>query len=289
MLTNQDLLRGIVLPVAVALVIALVGAWRRWEWAMPIAGGAGFLIAYHAIARAAGSVPQWTPRDGADWLYWLAMPLTVIAALDAHFRPRFGWVLGGLAGVVALVLIRPISASVPANQMWVAVFGLGAAGVALAWVGEFAARRYGAVWPLLAFTVVLGGAGVVVLASNYKSFGQYGLAAAAALGPVAVLSFRTPGGARGVALLAATLLAGVLAAAHFYVDPGVTRMNMAVLLAAPLLLLVAIPLPVRKPWVRGVIGVAATAIAVVAVAAPAALAAKRAAENPDPYGYYGSQ
>ena len=281
MLTNEDLLWGIVLPVAVAVAIALIGAWRRWAWAMPVATGVAFLVAYYLLAK-----PTWNPSAGADWLFWLAIPLTLIAALDAQFRPRFGWLLGALAGVVAFVLLRPIAASVPANEMWVAVVALAAFGVAMTWTGEFAAGRYGPVWALLAFTVVLGGAGVVVLASNYKSFGQLGLAAAAALGPVAVLSFRAPGAGRATAFLATTLLAGILAAAHFYVDPGVTRINMGVLLAAPLLLLVGVALPLRRTWLRGLIALLATTIAVGAVAAPTALAAKKAAENPDLYDVY---
>src|SRR5688500_4293948 len=100
MLTNQELLNTLVLPFAIAAVVALIGAWRRWAWAMPLAAGAAFLVGYYVTDQ-----PKWRPTDGADWLFWLAIPLVLVAALDGAFRLRLGWLLGALAGVVTFVLV----------------------------------------------------------------------------------------------------------------------------------------------------------------------------------------
>jgi hypothetical protein len=110
----------------------------------------------------------------------------------------------------------------------------------------------------------------------------YGLAAAAALGPVALAVYRTPSAARAVALLVAPLLAGLLVAGRFYPEPGVSWINFGVLLAAPLLLMIGAIVPAKKAWLPGVVALLAVTIAVVAVTAPTALKAKKAAETLDP-------
>jgi thiol:disulfide interchange protein len=91
-----------------------------------------------------------------------------------------------------------------------------------------------------------------------------------------------------VAIVATALLAGLLVAGKFYPEPGVPVMQGLVLLAAPVWLLAGALMPVKRPWVRGVVGLLLVVIAVAAVTGPAALAAKKAAEaSPaDPYGAY---
>ena len=135
--------------------------------------------------------------------------------------------------------------------------------------------------------LALGGAAVVVLSSNYGVAGRYGIAASAALGPIALLTGKLPAG-RSVAVVCVPLLAGLLAGGRYYPDPGVTVLNFSVLIAAPALLLLAAAIPGNKVWARGVIAVLAVAIAVGSVAAPTALAAKKAAEASeyDPYAGY---
>jgi hypothetical protein len=86
--------------------------------------------------------------------------------------------------------------------------------------------------------------------------------------------------AQSVAILAAPLLGGLLLAGHFYA--GVSRSNMAVILAAPVLLMVGALVPLKQQWLRGLIALIAVTIAVAAVTVPTALTAKRAAEA-DPY------
>lgn len=244
---------------------------------MPLAAGIAFLVSYCVVAR-----PQWKPANGGDWLFWLAIPLTLIASLDAAVRPRLGWLAGALAGVVAFILLKPLSASVPAGTIWTTSLLLAVAGVALAWTAQTAARNLGPTWTLAAFTVATAGAGVVIFSSNYRTFGLHGLAAAAALAPIVLLTHRTPAAVRATALFAGTVLAGLLVAGHFYPDPGVTRTNLAVLFASPLLLLTGVAVPWKTMWVRGAVGLLASTIAVAAVTAPTAIKAKKAAESVDP-------
>jgi hypothetical protein len=282
MLTSQEVLYGILVPLVVAAALAAIAAWRRWPFAMPLAVGVGFLVAYACL-----KVPSLPPRDGTDWLFWLAIPATLLGALDARWG-RYTWgVPAVFAGLLSAIILSPlVPASVSRGTMGGVTVAMAVAGLALAGVAHFSERRLGAPFVIAALCVVAGGAGVTVFSCNLRSVGIYGIALAAALGPVAVLSLRTlTAAARGVAVTAAPLLAGLLVAGHFYADPGITPTAFATLIAAPLLLLVGAVLPLKRPWLRGVIALLAVTIAVAAITAPAALAAKRAAEA-DPYEVY---
>jgi hypothetical protein len=135
--------------------------------------------------------------------------------------------------------------------------------------------------------VTVGAGAVVVMSSNLRIVGVYGVAAAAALGPVAVL-IGPINAARAVTIVSTSLLAGLLAGGHFYPDPGVSWTNLLVLLLAPVLMIVGAFLPVKRRWVRGVVAVVLVGIAVGVVTGPTALSAKKAAEEAetDPYAEY---
>src|SRR4051794_4867698 len=104
MLTLRELQFAIALPVGVAALIALVGFWRRWTWAMPVAAGTGFLAGYIALS----GVPSLPPSDGTDWLFWAAIPVTGLGVLDAALPRRWGWLLGAAAGGVVLLIGWPL-------------------------------------------------------------------------------------------------------------------------------------------------------------------------------------
>jgi hypothetical protein len=281
MLTTRELLCGIGVPVVVAALIALVGFWRRWAWAMPVAAGAGFLGGYYALS----GVPRLPPADGTDWLFWAAIPVTGLSVLDAVLPRRSGWVLGAAAGGVVLLIGWPlVPSSVSAGALCGVALVTAALGAGLCLVARVAEPRVGSPAVVGALCVTVGAAAVVVLSSNLRVGGLYGMAASAALGPVAVFSMRVPA-ARSVAVVAIPVLAGLLACGHYYPDPGVTWTHAGILMAAPVLLLPCAVLPVKRNRMRGVAAVVLVAIAVSAVAAPTAIAAKKAAEA-DPYGGY---
>jgi hypothetical protein len=299
--THDELLKSLLAPVLVAALVAGVGRWRRWAWALPLAAGAGFLAGYALLG-----VPRLPPRDGSDWLFWAAVPVSLLGVLDAAAGGRRGGLLGAAAGAVAFVILRPlVPGAVSSGALWGTAAVLAAAGAGLVMGVGLAERWVGSAAVMIAMCVALGGAAVVVLSSNFRVMGIYGIAASAALGPVAASAATIrPGRTRlakgtvdddagaamsrvghSVAVVAIPILAGLLAGGHYYADPGVNWSQFAVLLGAPALLLVGAAVPGRRDWVRGVVAVAAVAAVVAAVTVPAARAAKKAAEA-DPYENY---
>jgi hypothetical protein len=284
MIAPSELLRVLLAPVLVSALIAGIGWWRRWAWAMPLAAGAGFVTGYALLG-----VPKLPPRDGTDWLFWMAIPVTLLGVLDATVNGRWGWALGAAAGAMAVVIGLPLA---PHAVSHASLYGTAAllalGGSAVCFAAHFAERRVTPAAVVGALCVAVGGAAVVVMSSNLRIVGVYGIAASAALGPVAVLMGRVRA-ARSVAVVAVVLLAGLLAGGRFYPDPGVTWINLTVLFFAPALVLAAAYVPGKRDWVRGAFAVLVVAIAVAIVTGPTALAAKKAAEEAetDPYaGYY---
>jgi hypothetical protein len=270
----------------VAALIAAIARWRRWAWGMPVAAWAGFLAGYALIV-----VPKLPPRDGTDWLFWLAIPATLLGVVDATVGRRWGWVLGLAAGVVALAIVLPLPAeTVPRGSLYAAAALLALAGAGVCLAIQFAEPRVGPAAVVASLCVTLGGAAVVVLSSNLRVVGIYGIAAAAALAPAAaIVGSKLVGAGRAAGVVAVLILAGLLAGGRYYPDPGVSWTNLAVLMVAPVLVLVGVFVPAgRRAWVRGVVAVVAVIIAVGAVTVPAALSAKHAAEKPsdDPYADY---
>jgi hypothetical protein len=282
------LLRLVLAPVLVAAVIAGIGRWRKWAWAMPVAAGAGFMTGFVLVGGPDLNVPGLPPIDGTDWLFWLAIPLTLLGVIDALAGKRWGWVLGAAAGGAALVVLLPIvPGALSAGEVARVAVLLAVAGAVVTLCAHVAEPAGGPPAVVAGLCVALGGAAVVVMSSHLLRVGLYGIAASAALGAVAVLVGRLPAG-RSVAVVAVPLLAALLVGGHYYADPGVSVLNFSVLIAAPALLLLAAAVPGNKAWVRGVIAVIAVAIAVASVTAPTARAAQRAAEatENDPYAAY---
>jgi hypothetical protein len=137
--------------------------------------------------------------------------------------------------------------------------------------------------------IAAGGAGVVILSSNLRVVGVYGLSASASLAGAAVAMAGTrqaPAAvSRVIVLTAAALIAGLLSGGRYYPDPGVPWLQAAALFAAPLLVLVGAIVPTKRAWVRGVMAIALVGAAVAAISIPTALRAMKAAEE-DPYAAY---
>src|SRR3954468_1732661 len=100
MVTPSELFRVLLAPLVVSAIVAAIGRWRKWAWAMPLAAGVGFLVGYALLG-----VPKLPPRDGTDWLFWLAVPVTLLGVVDATVGRRWGWALGlAAASAVAVVI-----------------------------------------------------------------------------------------------------------------------------------------------------------------------------------------
>lgn len=278
MLELRELLLGAGVPVGVATFFALIAAWRRWAWLMPLGVGAGFLAGYLLIA---GGAPKFPPRDGTDWLFWCAPVLIALGLLDAIVRPRVGWVLAAAAGAVVFLITKPLTPhAVPMSTLWITSIAAALVAPALCLGVQAGSTRTNATAAMLSLCIIVGGASVLVVASNLRIVGIYAMSASAALGPAALLAFRTPASARAVAVYALPLLAGFLASGYHYPDPGVPMYGVVVLLLATLITPAATLLPIKRPLVRVAVALIATALAVGAVVGPAALAAKKASEEP---------
>jgi hypothetical protein len=283
MITPGELLRVLLAPVIVSVIIAAIGWWRRWAWAMPVAAGAGFLAGYALLG-----VPRLPPRDGTDWLFWVTIPVTLLGVVDATVGRRWGWALGLAAGAVAVVIGMPVTPQTVSHAtLWSTAAVFAAGGVLGCLAARVAEPRAGAWAVVAALCIAAGGSAVVVMSSNLRIVGVYGIAAAAALGPVAVFAGRL-NAARSVAVVAVATVAGLLAGGRFYPDPGVTWVNLLVLLLAPALVLAGAFIPGKRAWMRGVVAVVLVAVAVAVVTGPTALSAKKAAEDAqtDPYADY---
>lgn len=309
MITGQELIYALLVPVLVAGLLAAIGRWRRWTWAMPLAAGVGFLTGYALLG-----VPSLPPRDGTDWLFWLAIPLMVLGMVEAWFAsggaeiPGFPadaestrahwrstlirlltpwtWTLGAVAGLVALVIMLPLARVGTVSGVATATTSvtLAIAGAVLVLLLRFAAERLGGVTTVAGLCIVLAGAAVIVMASNLRIVGIYGLAGAAALAPVALLSRDSRAGS-ATCLFAIPVLAGVVVAGRYYAVPGVTWTHFVLILSAPLLLPLAAAIPIGNLRARAVLALAAVAILIGAITLPTAIDAKRAAED-DPYAAY---
>ena len=281
MLTGRELIHALLVPVLVAGLLAAIGRWRQWPWAMPVAAGAGFLAGYGLLG-----LPDLPPRDGTDWLFWLTIPLAFLGVVEARFSQRWTWLFGAVAGLIALVLLLPLMrvGSVPTASAWTTIFVLAAVAAGVVLMLRYAIDRLGPVATLAGLCIVVGGAGVIVMSSNLRIVGIYGLAAAGALAPVALLS-QDPRAPRGVSLFATALLTGLLVAGRYYPDPGVSWTHFILVLAAPLLLPLVALVPMKRHGLRAVIAVAAVAVVIGAIVVPNAIAAKKAAES-DPYETY---
>jgi hypothetical protein len=288
MITPSELLRVVLAPLVVSTLIAVIGRLRKWAWTMPLAAGGGFLAGYALIG-----VPKLPPRDGTDWLFWLAIPVTVVAIIDAlPFGER--WALHHVSlpaapGIVAWTIVLPLMHGLLAPLVLVMGLGFMLAAYVVQLAFSFTGKRLGAPVIIAALCITTAAAAVVLLSTNTRILGIYAIAAAVALGPVAALVGPMRAG-RSVAVAAMALLAGLLAGGHFYADPGITWVQAGVLFLAPAVVMAGSTIPVgRHVWARGVISLALVVAVVGAVTVPAALAAKRAAEqtSDDPYaGYY---
>ena len=275
MVTTAELYRVLLLPLLISGIIAAVGRWKMWPWCAPLAAGVGFVAGYAALG-----VPHLPPADGTDWLFWLAIPLTVLGVVIAKYAGHWGWLLGLAAGAISYGIARPlVPTAVPLATALGLAGGFALAGIALSAATRLAASRCGAWAAGVAWSGTVLCAAVVVMSSNLRIVGVYGLAAAAALFPAGVLGAPR---LRGYGPVAAGLLAGLLTGGRLYPEPGVRMIHLAVLTAAPLLLIPAGFLPIKKRRYRGLVGVLLVAAAALAVTIPTAIAAKHAAED-DPY------
>ncbi|MGN6505580.1 MAG: hypothetical protein ACTHM6_08460, partial [Tepidisphaeraceae bacterium] len=237
--------------------------------------GVGFLLGYGLIG-----MPRLPPGDGSDWLFWVAIPITLLGVAAAFLKPAGSLFFGAMAGLAVFAVARPLLPGAISSAYAIEAASVAAlAGIVLCAGLRYAESRLSPVAVMIALWMVLSGCAVIVMSSNFRIGGLYGIAAAAAVAGVALAR---PSSVGAVVAVAVSLWIGSLACGRLYPDPGVTWINVTVLLSGPLLLPISAALPIKRRWLRAAIGLAAVALAVASVTMPTALAAKHAAED-DPY------
>src|SRR5688572_271703 len=106
MISDREILMGMVLSLVLAGALSAVAAWRRWAWLLPLAAGWAFVAGYWQLIE--GS--KWPPIAGSDWLLWTSAGAALLGTVAALIRPA--WVAPALAlgaGVVVYVIGRPLS------------------------------------------------------------------------------------------------------------------------------------------------------------------------------------
>ncbi len=90
MITGRDILLGVLMPAAIAALVGLAGAllgpaWRLRRALAPLGVGIAFSAAFAALMQRVPPVP---PLDSVDWLFYVALVVGTVAAVDSMFWDR---------------------------------------------------------------------------------------------------------------------------------------------------------------------------------------------------------
>ncbi len=273
MLRPTDILYGILLPFAIAL-IAFAIAWRPWQkrdvlparWRF--IARVGLLMAFVATyLMLQGIVPRpvrFPPRDSTHWLLFFTPIIALAVVLDSTVQAK-GWLrlIGALivsVGLIGLLLWKP-----SVSSTWLALaIGATAIGVVAA---EHASQRIGGIAMPIVLTTFTGMSAIVIGTSGSQKLSLVAGALAAASGASVLIALwrgRAFTLARGGgAIVIVLLIAGLLFCGKFFarVDP----MHLWPLLATPVLAAALTFIPIKRHWLR-------TALIVVLSAVPAVVA-----------------
>lgn len=289
MLTLDQVVFAILIPAAIAGLIGVVGRWRKWAWMMPLAVGAGFIAGYVKLVggreKIYGQAPHLPPRDATDWLFWLAIPATILAMIGTRWARSWGWIFAVLVLPAVYLIARPRLAAqhgLSPGEFRGIVIALTQIAVLVAYAAHASEKRIGSLAVALSLCIAMGGAAVIAMASGSLTLGTYGLAAAAGLGITSLLHGRVQH-AGSLAIFAAPVMIALLAGGYFYAE--VSWINLVLLASAPAWMLVGQVVPSQRLWVRGLVAILAVGVAVAIAAVPAAIAAKKDAESIHSDGY----
>lgn len=289
MIQSRDILLGILLPGAIAFVIALLGRLSgRDAPARPVAIGGGFFVGYFMLFR-----PKFPPPDAIDWLCFIAAGLVAIGLLQLlAIRAAGAWGWLASAGIVLAVSVastfliaRPLLQHTwqpPAGYCWIA--GIALATVSIWTAVEFLSHRLAPAALLVALTLIIAAAAITTTLSSSQALGQAGGILAATTGGLAIAAIlrRRQVVAPGAYLAPLVLFVGILACAstHFYAE--MAPANSILLLLSPAAMLpAALPVVCRlRPIRQGLIAIVLSLIpAGVAVALAAAEFARASSES----------
>ena len=318
MITARDILWGVLLPAGVAAAVVFVGAlfgrlWRPRRALVPLGVGAGFSAGFAALMQ---RVPPAPPLDSVDWLFYAAVVVGAVGAIDSFFwdvpaaryaaEPpdarvleyardelaaprkslpsaiaRFGVVLA-LSAVLVWLLVRPLlvfnwtGSSGPARIALVTLVTF------LLWLAlDALAARAGGRAMAVGLAIVAALSAVTVMLSGSQKLGQLGglLTSALFAAAVAGLFFPRLLTARGIVLVYVMLHTSLALTASEHVYASLTTLNAILLLIAAPLGWIGLLVPARRSATRAAAQLAAMVVPAAAAAILAALAFARAAQD----------
>jgi hypothetical protein len=293
MITLNEILGGIVLPIAIGLVVMLALS-RRKRLGATLALGLGFTAGYAVLAHAGGANVL-RPADQFHWIWWAVVAALAWGLLDSATRlptPARAAVLLAAGLAISATLLWPLTRSEwqgPTAYAWLAGVGLG---IAILWAsldavsdrtpGPAVATVYLLAAAVLAIT--LGATGSVAFAKLAGALA----ATAAGLWLAALLRHResTPWMARGATAVFAVAYLGMIVNGHFW--SNLPWPDATLLAVAPCALWVGHLTPTRWPtWKRHTAGIAAATVILLTAVGLAGYAGYKATQNPDPASMYG--
>lgn len=274
MITQQQLILGVLVPFLLALVVLSIPAvfpGRRGRWAGGLAVGVAFAAANLALQKRHIPFP---PVAAMDRLLFLAIPLAGVGALLALRLPE---VLRATLACLAILLATWYVLAFKQRQwapgmLWgfiaVTTLGLGIAWGAI----DRSMRAERGFTPVLGTIMILGLACLLMALSGSQTFAQFAGAAVVAVLAAAVVTLmglprQVAFGSIPLVAVAIVGLVSVLALEPMLAE--VRPVNLILLGCAPPLLWAGqfIRLPTRPRWVEGAVQLALPAIpALVAVA-----------------------
>ena len=243
MLSSSDILYGVALPFALALLILLV-AWRPWKraggapshWGGPVAAGVTFATAFAALQ---GPAHVLKPSSAIMWLFYAGVGFTLVGLLDAICRlPQIlrGILVFAAAGGAAVLLLRfnftNQTWDMPHGVLWLSAI----AAVSMLWWASFEqSAADGGMTAPLAMAGVSGITAMIIAVLVEQTTGQAIGAMAIACTVAAALAAwsRRASLARGAAIVLAgigvTALAGgvlhLVASGAIRFDPGLRSVD----------------------------------------------------------------
>ncbi len=271
MLSQTQILFGLLLPSALAAILAIIG-WliSGKSWGATLGVPVALALAYKPMT---GSFPAFPPPGASDWPLFLIFPIAVIAL----FERRIPWpvrppIVLCAAATLAWLTLRPVTPG-PLATAVVPIIAL------IVWclIEPLAIRRPGVTAPILLWLISTGCAMLLLLGAGPKQ-GFLSVTFAGIFGAyfVVALIIKKTSLSCGPSMIAISLLASWLAYAHF--DSNViTIPEISLVAIAPALAWIVeiSPLDKWKPWKRELLRTALVAAPIIAAIILAAIQFKK--------------
>jgi hypothetical protein len=241
-ITANDLMIGGLFPALAAVSVLSLATLvpGRQCWGGAIAMVAAFILAWPMVNGAAPRVP---PNSAGDWLFWLAAPIGIVAAILASFR--FNIALRAIVGVVVFAvtlffMMQTARGNRTPSEWWtlwailIAVLSIDFAAI------ELAVSDDTRIWSFLGLIGIAGGACILIQMSGSLKFAVQGGAIIWAM-LAGVITIFMGYNRRAITAAAGLVVVGIVGALlAVSIEPlfvNVTISNALLIAAAPILLL----------------------------------------------------